>query len=120
MSRFLLSGLLAFAVTAIGCTNNSGDPAAKPAVDAKPVTTAVPAAAAAAQSLEVACAGCVYKMAGAKGCTPAVKIADKTYHVDITGFSAHDSGLCSGPKKAQVTGELKGDRLVASKIELAK
>ena len=58
-----------------------------------------------------------------KGCDLAVRIDNKTYFVDGTTLNDHgdahsQDGFCSAIRKAEVTGEIKGDRFVASSFKL--
>ena len=39
--------------------------------------------------------------------------------VEGTEFDAHDVGLCDAPRTARVTGEIKGDKFIASAFEFA-
>lgn len=74
------------------------------------------------QTVEIACGECQFKMKG-KSCDLAVKIDGKSYFVDgkkIDDFGdAHDDhGFCNAIGKAQVTGEIVGDRFKAKEITL--
>lgn len=72
--------------------------------------------------VEASCGQCNFGMKG-KGCSLAVKIDGKPYFVDGTKIDDHgDShgkdGFCSVVRKAEVTGEVKNDRFVASSFTL--
>jgi len=72
--------------------------------------------------VEASCGQCNFGMKG-KGCSLAVKIDGKPYFVDGTKIDDHgDShgadGFCSKVRQAEVTGEVKNDRFVASSFKL--
>lgn len=72
--------------------------------------------------VEASCGQCNFGMKG-KGCSLAVKIDGKPYFVDGTKIDDHgDShgadGFCSKVRHAEVTGEVKNDRFVASSFKL--
>jgi hypothetical protein len=74
------------------------------------------------ETVEASCGQCNFGMKG-KGCSLAVKIDGKPYFVDGTSIDKHgDShgadGFCSVIRKAEVTGEVKNDRFVASSFKL--
>lgn len=69
------------------------------------------------REIELACAGCVYHMSGAKGCQLAAKVDGKNYMLKGNhGLDAHE--FCSSAKKAVVTGRIEGDNLVATDVEI--
>jgi hypothetical protein len=76
------------------------------------------------ETLTVACGGCVFEMEEAKGCPWAAQVDGKYYFVlgNVPGPETHDShapdGMCNMPRKAVVSGELRKDNLVVSKMEL--
>jgi hypothetical protein len=86
----------------------------------KATPTVAPGAMAAFEKkeVEVGCAMCVYGMEGADSCTLAAKIKDKPMMVKGAELDMHDHGLCSGAKRAVVSGKIEGGDLVASKVEI--
>ncbi len=70
----------------------------------------------------VACARCVFHMPHVQGCPWAVEIDHKRYFYQgkmPQGFDSHaPDGTCNMPRKAVVDGVIRGDRFVASKLEL--
>ena len=77
-----------------------------------------PALKATTQKVELACAGCIYKMADADGCEAAVKIDGKPLKVTGVEFDAHGAGLCSAAKQAEVAGKVVGDAFVATSLKV--
>ena len=71
-----------------------------------------------ATTVEVACATCIYKMDGVKGCTLAAKIDGTPVLVTGGEVNAHEDGLCAGAKQAVVEGKLEGNVFIATKVEL--
>lgn len=75
------------------------------------------------QIVEASCGQCQFGMKGKGGCDLAVRIYGKTYFVDGTDINKHgdahaEDGFCSAIRKAEVVGEIKGDRFVASSFKL--
>lgn len=75
------------------------------------------------QVVEASCGQCQFGMKGKAGCDLAVRIDGKTYFVDGTDINKHgdahaDDGFCSAIRKAEVVGEIKNDRFVASSFKL--
>lgn len=76
------------------------------------------------QIVELSCGQCQFNLTSQKGCDLAVRINNKSYFVDgadIDDFGdAHDkdTGFCEAIRKAEVEGELKGDRFEVSSIKL--
>lgn len=74
------------------------------------------------EKAEVSCGECKFKMKG-KGCHLAVRIKGKAYWVDgahIESFGdAHDKkmGFCNAIRKAEIQGDLKGERYVLSYLK---
>lgn len=71
---------------------------------------------------EVSCGECQFKMAG-KGCDLAVRINGKCYFVDGTTIEDHGDahakdGFCESIKKADIQGEIKGDRIKVSYFKI--
>jgi hypothetical protein len=76
-----------------------------------------------AQIVEASCGQCQFGMKSKAGCDPAVRIDGKTYFVDGTDINKHGDahaadGLCSTIRKAEVVGEIKNDRFVATSFKL--
>ncbi|MDN3585827.1 DUF6370 family protein [Pedobacter aquatilis] len=74
------------------------------------------------QTVDIACGECQFKMKG-KDCDLAVKIDGKPYFVDgknIDDFGdAHgEHGFCNAVSKAEITGEIVGNRFKATSITL--
>ena len=74
------------------------------------------------QIVEASCGECQFDMPG-EGCDLAIRMAGKSYYVDGSSIDdhgdAHDkSGLCNCVRKARVTGEIKGERFVATSFKL--
>lgn len=75
------------------------------------------------QTLEAACGQCQFGMKGKGGCDLAVRVDGKSYFVDGTDIHKHgdahaEDGFCSAIRKAEVAGDIKGDRFVASSFKL--
>jgi hypothetical protein len=75
------------------------------------------------QTVEAACGQCQFGMTGKGGCDLAVRIDGKSYFVDGTDIHKHGDvhaadGFCSAIRQAEVVGEVKGDRFVASSFKL--
>ena len=75
------------------------------------------------QIVEASCGQCQFGMKGKGGCDLAVRIDEKSYFVEGTDIHKHgDShaadGFCSAIRKAEVVGEIKGDKFVASSFKL--
>lgn len=75
------------------------------------------------QTVEAACGQCQFGMKSKAGCDLAVRIDGKSYFVDGTDIHKHGDahaadGFCSTIRKAEVVGEIKKDRFVASAFKL--
>lgn len=97
--------------------------AASESATSEPTPSASSKAVLTGATAEAGCATCIYKMKGVTGCKLAVKIEGETYLVegsaiDEYGDAHADDGLCNTARKATVSGQVKGDKFVASKIEL--
>ena len=71
---------------------------------------------------EASCGQCQLGLEG-KGCDLAVRIDGKAYYVDGSDLDSHGDahgkdGLCNCIRKAEVTGELKDGRFIASSFKL--
>lgn len=76
-----------------------------------------------AQIVEVACGQCQLGMKQKKGCDLALRIEGKSYFVEGTKIDDHgdahaEEGFCNTIRKAEVVGEIKGDRFVVSDFKL--
>ena len=74
--------------------------------------------------VDAACGECKFGMKG-KSCDLAVRINGKSYFVDGTDIDSHGDahakdGFCNSIRKAEVQGEIVGDRFKASYFKLAK
>ena len=71
------------------------------------------------ETVEVACGSCIYGMDGVKGCKLAVKIGNGDPILATGGdVDLHKHNLCSSPGEAIVTGEVEGDTLVVTSVEI--
>lgn len=75
------------------------------------------------QIVEASCGQCQFGMKGKAGCDTAVRIDGKTYFVDGADINHHGDahaadGMCSTIRKAEVVGEVKNDRFVATSFKL--
>ncbi|HNU59187.1 MAG TPA: DUF6370 family protein [Aquaticitalea sp.] len=76
------------------------------------------------QIVELSCGQCQFGLTSQKGCDLAVRIEGKAYFVDgasINDFGdAHDkdSGFCEVVRKAEISGELHGDRFEVSSVKM--
>ena len=73
---------------------------------------------------EAACGECQFKMKG-EDCDLAVRIDGKTYFVDGTNIDDHGDahakdGFCKAVRKAEVQGEIVGNRFKATYFKLLK
>ena len=108
-------------VIAIATAGCGGGSAPAPVADAEPKQVAKTVDAQPPETemtVEVGCAGCIYKMEGVTGCTTAAKVQDHVYLVEGGGIDAHTSGLCQTSRQATVVGRIEGDKLIASRITL--
>ncbi len=71
------------------------------------------------ETVEVACGSCVYGMDGVVGCKLAVRINNGDPML-VTGsdLDLHEHNLCSAATDAVVTGEVEGDTLVVTAVEI--
>jgi len=74
------------------------------------------------QIVEASCGQCNFDLSG-KGCDLAVRIDGKAYWVDGTKIDDHgdahaQDGFCAKIRKAEVSGEIKKGRFVASYFKL--
>ena len=75
------------------------------------------------QIVEAACGQCQFAMKSKAGCDLAVRIDGKSYFVEGTDIHKHGDahaadGFCSTVRKAEVVGEVKDDKFVASSFKL--
>ena len=75
------------------------------------------------QIVEASCGQCKFGMKDKKGCDLAVRIDGKPYFVDGTKLDDHgdahaEDGFCSAIRKAEVAGEIKDGRFVATSFKL--
>lgn len=111
---------IASSIASAGCS-----PSPPPATEKAPESSA-PAPAlvtTVSQTVEAACATCVFEMEGVSGCKLAVKVDGKAYLVSGTDMDDHgdahaSDGMCHIARKAVVDGEVIGDRFVASSFKL--
>ncbi len=74
------------------------------------------------QIVEASCGQCQFKMKG-HGCDLAVRIDGKNYFVDGTSIDSNGDahavdGFCATIRKAEVVGEIKNNKFVASSFKL--
>lgn len=74
------------------------------------------------QIVEASCGQCQFGMKGG-GCTLAVRIDGKPYFVEGTDIHKHGDahaadGFCSAIRRAEVTGEISGDKFKATSFKL--
>src|ERR1044072_863930 len=74
------------------------------------------------QIVETACGACQFKLEG-KGCDLAVRINGRSYFVDGTDIDSHGDahakgGFCNAVRKAEVQGEVTGDRFKLTYFKL--
>ena len=75
------------------------------------------------QIVEASCGQCQFGMKDKKGCDLAVRIDGKSYFVEGTKLDSHGDahakdGFCSTIRKAEVVGEIKGNKFIASSFKL--
>ena len=74
------------------------------------------------QKATVACAMCQFKMDDAKGCTWAIELEGKKYHVRGKTPADHNDhgpdGMCNMPREATVAGEIRGNAFIAKRFDL--
>ena len=74
--------------------------------------------------VELSCGQCQFGLKTQEGCDLAVRLDDKAYfvdgaHIDDYG-DAHDenTGFCEAIRKAEITGELEGDRFKVTSVKM--
>jgi Family of unknown function (DUF6370) len=75
------------------------------------------------QIVDASCGQCQFGMKDKKGCDLAVRIDGKSYFVEGTTLNDHGDahaadGMCSAIRKAEVAGEIKDNRFVATSFKL--
>lgn len=75
------------------------------------------------QTVEASCGQCKLGMKDKKGCDLAVRIDNKSYFVEGANMNqfgdAHGKdGMCNAIRKAEVSGEIKGDKFIASSFKV--
>jgi hypothetical protein len=75
------------------------------------------------QIVEASCGQCQFGMKDKKGCDLAVRIDGKAYFVEGTKLDSHgdahaEDGFCSTVRKAEVVGEIKDNKFVATQFKL--
>ena len=75
------------------------------------------------QIVDVSCGQCQFGMKGKAGCDLAARIDGKFYFVEGTDIHKHGDahaadGFCSVVRKAEVAGEIKNDKFVATNFKL--
>ncbi len=75
------------------------------------------------QIVEVSCGQCKFGMKSQKGCDLAIRMEGKSYFVDGTTIDEHGDahakdGFCEAIRKAEVVGEIVGDRFKVSSFKL--
>jgi hypothetical protein len=75
------------------------------------------------QIVEASCGQCQFGMKDKKGCDLAVRIDGKAYFVEGTKLDSHgdahaEDGFCSTIRKAEVVGEIKDNKFVATQFKL--
>ena len=73
--------------------------------------------------VEASCGQCQFGMKDKKGCDLAVRIDGKSYFVDGTDIHKHgdahaEDGFCSAVRNAEVVGEVKDNKFIASSFKL--
>ncbi len=70
------------------------------------------------ETVEIGCGMCVYGIASAKSCELYADVNGKTIPVSGADVDLHAHNLCSVSKEALVSGQIEGDTLVVTSIEL--
>ncbi|GAA4765121.1 MULTISPECIES: DUF6370 family protein [Flavobacterium] len=75
------------------------------------------------QVVEASCGQCNFGLTSKKGCDLAVRIDGKAYFVEGTSIDKHgdahaENGFCNAVRKAQVSGEIKNDKFLATDFAL--
>lgn len=73
--------------------------------------------------VEVSCGQCKFAMTGKKGCDLAVRMDGNAYFVegakmDQFGDAHGENGMCNTVRKAEVTGEVKDNKFIATSFKL--
>ncbi len=70
------------------------------------------------ETVEVGCGHCVYGASDAKACQLYADVNGKTIPVSGADVDLSENNLCSAAKDAVVSGQVDGDTLVVTSIEL--
>jgi hypothetical protein len=103
-------------LTCVGCQPN---PESSSSIETSP---SQPSISIVNQIVEASCGECQFDMEG-DGCDLAVRIDGQDYYVDGTSIDDHgdahgEAGFCNCIRKANVTGEVKDGRFLATSFEL--
>ena len=109
--------LLTCLFLSVGC-----QPTSVVSTDSMQTGSQVPSVRLVTQVVEASCGECQFNMEG-RGCDLAVRIDGKSYFVDGAKIDDHGDahspqGMCNCIRKANVTGEIKKGRFVASAFDL--
>ena len=116
-TKLAVAVLTAMMITGCGGSKDAAAPSAPIAPSASGNNDT---AAAEAMTYEVGCGGCIFEMADAEGCKAAVKVDGKAYWIDGVKISAHNIGLCSGSAEADMAGEVKDGKFIATSFALTE
>ena len=77
------------------------------------------------RTLQAGCATCIFDMKSVTGCPLAVKVAGQPYLVegvkmDELGDAHAADGLCNVERTVKAEGKIKGDRFVATSMEIVQ
>lgn len=116
MKYFFLTALAACILTS--CSKESEPSAAAPsAVEAAAAALPTELVLDAPEVVEVGCGGCIFKMPGAKGCEPAIRIDGQAIWTKGQEIDVHNNGMCAASKKAEITGALEDGFFVVKSVD---
>ena len=105
--------LIGTCLVVVGCDGTSSSPGTPSADSGLSVVPAV------SETVDVGCAKCMYKLAGAEDCSQVAGSVDgKPLLLTGVELNAHELGLCKATKSALVKGDVEGDKFVATDVEL--